>query len=238
MDSGGLLVAPLVLLFVLFFFNTVNNQQGRFRDSHLKLVTKVHLALIPNAHQKKWKGRSKKGKKDLRNQNTEERKTFCVYIMKCWLFSCGLLFCRCFIVVFIVCNISVKKQWPLLCPHLSTISLMNWHTPKHLGLLLCTGPLLLLYNFSADACTIYTVYNILKQVIMALRVNLMSPKQLWFSASVVHQQPELCSSLFVSVLSSFSLTDVRPKHLFFSDQNFNSRGESPKGLSLFTFWFT
>lgn len=63
-------------------------------------------------------------------------------------------------------------------PHPSAISLMNWHTPKHLGLLLCTGPLLLLYNFCADACTIYTVYNILKLVILALRLNLMLSKQL------------------------------------------------------------
>lgn len=101
---------------------------------------------------------------------------------------------------------------------------MNWHTPKHLGLLLCTGPLLLLYTFSADACTTYTANNIWKLVLLALRLGLMLLKQLWFSASVVHQQPELCSSLS-SVSLSFSL--MFDQSVSFSDQSFNSRGESP-----------
>lgn len=81
-----------------------------------------------------------------------------VYMMKCWLFSCGLLFLYMFFILLLLLLviILVEKQLPLLQPDPSILFLSNWRTPKHLGLLLCTGPLLLLYNFSADAYTIYT----------------------------------------------------------------------------------
>lgn len=126
--------------------------------------------------------KTKQGKKDSRNQNAEEGKMYCVYMMKCSLFSCGLFFFFCvdFLLLFLLfVNISVEKQRPLLePPHPSAILLMNWHTPKHLGLLFMHWPPFLpLYNFSADACTIHTVYNILKLVILALRPNLMLLQQ-------------------------------------------------------------
>lgn len=153
---------------------------------------------------------------------------YCVYMMKCSLFSCGLFFfCVDFLLLFLLfVNISVEKQRPLLePPHPSAILLMNWHTPKHLGLLFMHWPPLLpLYNFSADACTIHTVYNILKLVILALRPNLMLLQQPWCSASVVHH---LSLSFFLSSVSSFLSKLMFDQSVSFSDQSFNSRGESP-----------
>ena len=152
------------------------------------LATKVHLALIPNAHQKlkkkkkKERKRGKQGKKDLRNQNAEEGKMYCVYMMKCSLFSCGLSFffsfvdffccscCSCCLLIFWLrsnapflnrptppppppppCHHPDSPQPPpppfsLTAPlpppphHPSAILLMNWHTPKHLGLLFMHWP--------------------------------------------------------------------------------------------------
>ena len=101
-----------------------------------------------------------------RRGDAEEGKMNCVYMKG---------FPR-FVLIFV--NISVEKQMPpptpLTPPPLSAILLMNWQTPKHLGPPLCTGPLLLLYNFSADACTVYTVFL----VFMVLRLNLMLLQQL------------------------------------------------------------
>ena len=51
---------------------------------------------------KKERKRGKQGKKDLRNQNAEEGKMYCVYMMKCSLFSCGLSFFFSFVDFFFV----------------------------------------------------------------------------------------------------------------------------------------
>lgn len=127
---GRLASSPPLSSLLLFYFSTTLSTPSRevnilrFRDLHLTLVTKVHLALIPNAHQKKTKkktkkerkkGKLKQGKKDLRNQNAEEGK-YCVYMMKCSLFSCGLSFCRCFVVVVVLLIFRLRSDGPFFNP--------------------------------------------------------------------------------------------------------------------------
>lgn len=117
-----------------------------------------------------------------------------------------------FLLLFV--NILVEKQRPLLQPYPSAILLMNWHTPKHLGLLLCTGPLLLLYNFSADACTIYTVYNITETGHNGIKTQLNVTKATVIFCSSCTSTTWALSLSLSSVSWSFSLTNVRPKRLF------------------------
>lgn len=75
MDSGGRPAAPpLVPPFVLFFYNTVSTRQGseppRTEEvSHLTLETKVHLALISNAHQKPGERKMKTREEGLEESN-------------------------------------------------------------------------------------------------------------------------------------------------------------------------
>lgn len=116
---------PLCLAsFVSFFFyltlSTPNKDVNilTFRDSHLTLDTKVHLALILNAHQKK-KERSKQ-RKDLRNQNAEEGKMYFVYMVKCSLFNCGFLYV---LILLLLMLFWLRSNGPFLQPRPSTISL-------------------------------------------------------------------------------------------------------------------
>lgn len=186
MDSGGRQAASPAssLLLFYFFYNTVHRDVNifRFRDSHLTLETKVHLALILNAHQKHEKEKSKQGKKDLRNQNAEEGNMYFVYMMKCSLFSCGLSFCICFFVLLLLLlfvNILVKKKWPpfssppvrhlvkeLAYTKAPRPSFMHWPPSSYF---ISSVPMLVLFTL----CTIF-----LKLVITALRANLMLLQQL------------------------------------------------------------
>lgn len=131
------------------------------------------------------KEKSKQGKKDLRNQNAEEGKMYFVYMMKCLLFSSGLSFCICFIFVLFCCYYCyllifwLRNNGPLFQAYPSTILSMNWHTPKHLGLLLCTGPPSSYFISSVPMLVLFTLCTIfLKLVITALRANLMLLQQL------------------------------------------------------------
>lgn len=108
-----------------------------------------------------------------------------VYVLFFVLFCCYY----CYLLIF-----WLRNNGPLFQAYPSTILSMNWHTPKHLGLLLCTGPPSSYFISSVPMLVLFTLCTIfLKLVITALRANLMLLQQLWFSVAVVHQQPELCS---------------------------------------------
>lgn len=121
---------PLVPPFVLFFYNTVNTQQGSehpqiqgltldaSNQSSLGFNSKCTPKKKTKKKQRKKerkKGKLKQGKKDLRNQNAEEGK-YCVYMMKCSLFSCGLSFCRCFVVVLVLLIFRLRSDGPFFNP--------------------------------------------------------------------------------------------------------------------------
>lgn len=150
---------------------------------------------------------------ETREDGQEESKCWRREVRLCVWWSVGSLAVNVLLLFFLFVKISVEK-WPFFnptCP--PSCSLLDWRTPKHLGLLLCTGPLLLLYTFSVDACTTYTANNIWELVILALRLlSLMLLKQLWFSASVVHLQPESLS-LSLQCFIVF-LWNIWPKCLF------------------------
>lgn len=164
MDSGGRPAAPPRPSFCFIFLQHCQHPTGKWTssdwggftlDARNQSSLGFNFKCTPKTRRKKNenKGRRTRGIKLLK----KGRRTVCIW-WSVQSFAVVSRFVDVLLLLFV--NISVEKQWPLLQPHPSA-TLLNWHTRKHLGLLLCTGPpLLLLYNFSADACTIYTVYNI------------------------------------------------------------------------------
>lgn len=148
-----------------------------------------------------------KQRKDLRNQNAEEGKGWCILCtwwgvhslavvfrcVSCFWFYC----CYCYLLI-----LWLRNNGPFLQPCPSTISLPNWPTPKHLGLPSCTGPLVLLYIFSADAHTIHTLYNIYDTGHHGIKtqLNVTTTVQLWFSLAVTRQHPDLHSFLLCFIV--------------------------------------